>query len=74
MSEQTDRLWQEAIRQQERAIAAETVVARIKALRDEWAAVSVVDEWDAADRWADAPAALTAALDTPATAEEPRDD
>jgi hypothetical protein len=35
----------------------------VRALADEWDAISVTDEWDAADRWSHAPDDLRAALE-----------
>lgn len=43
---------------------ARTALERAEALAEEWERVEVVDEWDAADRWADAPRDLRAALES----------
>lgn len=47
----------------DRAEQAEATIARIKALADEWATTEIADEWEAADRWADAAHQLRAALE-----------
>jgi hypothetical protein len=60
-----DRLRRDWVAMRSRAEAVEAKVERVEALIAEWETVSIADEWDAADRWADAPAALRAALDAP---------
>lgn len=46
----------------ERVRAAEGAVERVRALASDWASTAVVDEWDAADRWGDAPQELLGVL------------